>query len=113
MPHCAFKAAEGEVSRARGNGPGGRAALIAPDGTAAIVRRFRAGFSASRRGGRVAEGARLESVWAGNRLVGSNPTPSATLMRYVFVLHGYWKAVGYTTHILALKIMRSWADYFG
>ena len=30
------------------------------------------------RGGRVAEGARLESVWAGNRLVGSNPTPSAS-----------------------------------
>jgi hypothetical protein len=27
----------------------------------------------------VAEGARLESVWAGNRLVGSNPTPSASL----------------------------------
>ena len=25
----------------------------------------------------MAEGARLESVWAGNRLVGSNPTPSA------------------------------------
>ncbi len=26
----------------------------------------------------MAEGARLESVWAGNRLVGSNPTPSAS-----------------------------------
>ena len=25
----------------------------------------------------MAEGARLERVWAGNRLVGSNPTPSA------------------------------------
>jgi hypothetical protein len=31
----------------------------------------------SRRGGRVAEGARLESVYTGNRIVGSNPTPSA------------------------------------
>ena len=30
-----------------------------------------------RRGGRVAEGARLESVFTGNRNVGSNPTPSA------------------------------------
>ena len=80
MPHRAFKASAGAVSRARGNGPRGRAALIAPGGTAAIVRRFRAGFSASRRGGRVAEGARLESVWAGNRLVGSNPTPSASPM---------------------------------
>jgi hypothetical protein len=26
----------------------------------------------------VAEGARLESVYTGNRIVGSNPTPSAT-----------------------------------
>jgi hypothetical protein len=31
----------------------------------------------NRRGGRVAEGARLESVFTGNRNVGSNPTPSA------------------------------------
>src|ERR1700731_2840411 len=31
-----------------------------------------------RRDGRVAEGARLESVYTGNRIVGSNPTPSAT-----------------------------------
>ena len=30
-----------------------------------------------RRGGRVAEGARLESVYAGNRIAGSNPAPSA------------------------------------
>jgi hypothetical protein len=33
--------------------------------------------SQRRRGGRVAEGARLESVYTGNRIVGSNPTPSA------------------------------------
>jgi hypothetical protein len=33
--------------------------------------------SPRRRDGRVAEGARLESVYTGNRIVGSNPTPSA------------------------------------
>ena len=33
---------------------------------------------ASRRGGRVVEGARLESVYAGNRIAGSNPAPSAS-----------------------------------
>ncbi|VTZ49571.1 hypothetical protein MPC4_170102 [Methylocella tundrae] len=32
-----------------------------------------------RRGGRVVEGARLESVYAGNRIAGSNPAPSASL----------------------------------
>ncbi len=32
----------------------------------------------TRRGGRVAEGARLESVYTGNRIAGSNPAPSAT-----------------------------------
>ena len=31
------------------------------------------------RGGRAAEGARLESVYAGNRIAGSNPAPSATI----------------------------------
>ncbi len=30
-------------------------------------------------GGRVVDGARLESVYTGNRIVGSNPTRSATL----------------------------------
>ena len=30
-----------------------------------------------RRGGRVVEGARLESVYVGNRIAGSNPAPSA------------------------------------
>jgi hypothetical protein len=33
------------------------------------------------RDGRVAEGARLESVYTGNRIVGSNPTPSAIAKR--------------------------------
>ena len=37
-----------------------------------------------RRGGRVAEGARLESVYTGNRIVGSNPTPSAR-MSYISI----------------------------
>src|SRR5579872_6252428 len=36
------------------------------------------GTEPMRRGGRVAEGARLESVYTGNRIVGSNPTPSAS-----------------------------------
>ena len=40
----------------------------------AIVRRC---SDQIRRGGRVVEGARLERVCAGNRTVGSNPTPSA------------------------------------
>jgi hypothetical protein len=30
-----------------------------------------------RRGGRVVEGARLERVYTGNRIEGSNPSPSA------------------------------------
>ena len=30
----------------------------------------------------MAEGARLESVFTGNRNVGSNPTPSATTRKY-------------------------------
>src|SRR5947207_5625609 len=38
---------------------------------------------APRRDGRVAEGARLESVYTGNRIVGSNPTPSATIEKFL------------------------------
>ena len=34
------------------------------------------------RGGRVAEGARLESVYAGNRIEGSNPSPPPFSIRY-------------------------------
>src|SRR5580704_8854927 len=37
-----------------------------------------------RRGGRVAEGARLESVYTGNRIVGSNPTLSASVLSKTF-----------------------------
>ena len=37
-----------------------------------------------RRGGRAVEGARLESVYTGNRIEGTNPSPTATqLRRYV------------------------------
>jgi hypothetical protein len=32
----------------------------------------------------VAEGARLESVYTGNRIVGSNPTPSANICSQMF-----------------------------
>ena len=35
----------------------------------------------SRRGGRVVEGARLESVYGGNSIAGSNPAPSAIILR--------------------------------
>src|ERR1700688_604709 len=37
-----------------------------------------------RRGGRVAEGARLESVYTGNRIVGSDPTLSASALSETF-----------------------------
>jgi hypothetical protein len=36
--------------------------------------------SGCRRGGRAAEGARLESVYTGNRIEGSNPSPSANIV---------------------------------
>src|SRR6516225_8301456 len=39
--------------------------------------RFSQGARA-RRGGRAVEGARLESVYTGNRIAGSNPAPSAS-----------------------------------
>src|SRR5262245_36114003 len=45
------------------------------------VSRFNVGES--RRDGRVAEGARLESVYTGNRIVGSNPTLSASAPRSI------------------------------
>ena len=45
-----------------------------------------------RRGGRVVEGARLESVYAGNRIAGSNPAPSASYyvldIAYIIVFLG-------------------------
>jgi hypothetical protein len=41
----------------------------------------------ARRGGRVAEGARLESVYTGNRIVGSNPTPSANSITNALIYH--------------------------
>ena len=49
-----------------------------PVGCQAKPRRYIALICLCRRGGRVAEGARLESVYTGNRIVGSNPTPSAS-----------------------------------
>ena len=50
----------------------------APGDYSAPARRKARRRAALRRDGRVAEGARLESVYTGNRIVGSNPTPSAT-----------------------------------
>ena len=54
------------------NGPM-RPTYVVPRGVMAIVR-----AALSRRGGRVAEGARLESVYTGNRIEGSNPSLSAS-----------------------------------
>ena len=59
------------------------------------IRWFRVGCTAKRpryiarlprRDGRVAEGARLESVYTGNRIVGSNPTPSARSL-FIAICH--------------------------
>jgi hypothetical protein len=51
----------------------------APGDYSAPARKDALPRAALRRDGRVAEGARLESVYTGNRIVGSNPTPSATV----------------------------------
>jgi hypothetical protein len=57
------------------NGPI-RPTYVVPRGMMAIVR-----AASSRRGGRVAEGARLESVCTGNRTEGSNPSLSANFSK--------------------------------
>ena len=50
---------------------------------------------ALRRDGRVAEGARLESVYTGNRIVGSNPTPSAkTPDFFSTIANTFWDVLG-------------------
>ena len=50
------------------------------EGARPPLKRPRAPRRMLRRGGRVAEGARLESVYAGNRIAGSNPAPSANIL---------------------------------
>src|ERR1700704_2017512 len=65
---------------------------LAPHLAATIVPRDAACLK--RRGGRVAEGARLESVFTGNRNVGSNPTPSAKAYiddNKALLLDGAWR----------------------
>src|SRR6201986_3793736 len=52
-----------------------------------------------RRDGRVAEGARLESVYTGNRIVGSNPTPSANCL-FADVRHCSKNVVEIDTYIV-------------
>ena len=42
----------------------------------------------------MAEGARLESVFTGNRNVGSNPTPSANAFKKFHIYGGFLKADG-------------------
>src|SRR5665647_3446429 len=58
-----------------------RSYVLAPRTVLTIVRAHAGSVfqdpRATRRGGRVAEGARLESVYAGNRIAGSNPASSA------------------------------------
>ena len=49
-------------------------------GPLASLRHPPADIRASWRGGRVVEGARLESVYGGNSIAGSNPAPSAKLL---------------------------------
>jgi hypothetical protein len=41
----------------------------------------------------VAEGARLESVYTGNRIVGSNPTPSAIKLEKLKFYRGIWRSL--------------------
>ena len=56
-----------------------------------------------RRGGRAAEGARLESVYTGNRIEGSNPSPSAKQARGVRL----WRrkgAAGYPNGLICLPL---------
>src|SRR5262249_7241693 len=54
-----------------------RPAFACPPGAPLYTGVSRFDVGGSRRDGRVAEGARLESVYTGNRIVGSNPTLSA------------------------------------
>ncbi len=49
---------------------------------AEYIARHSGGFSLERTGGRVAEGARLERVYTGNRIEGSNPSLSAIFSTY-------------------------------
>src|SRR6185369_10063225 len=50
---------------------------------------------ADRRDGRVAEGARLESVYTGNRIVGSNPTHSASYSQTIIEYQQYSEETNY------------------
>src|SRR2546421_8014253 len=83
--------------------PGDRERVATPP-PATIVRALlwcaALGRAPSRRDGRVAEGARLESVYTGNRIVGSNPTPSARA-----------PAIGGATKVPA-QVPRHWSSFF-
>ncbi len=76
-----FAGARGRrLSKQRGRccprGPG-RPSSLRPLFARCYAARSRPYHQRDRRGGRAAEGARLESVYAGNRIAGSNPAPSA------------------------------------
>ena len=50
----------------------------------------------------MAEGARLESVYAGDRIVGSNPTPSANVTELFHIEHYSQVAVQFEVELAAL-----------
>ena len=56
----------------------------------------------------MAEGARLESVFTGNRNVGSNPTPSATFCEQTIVLARIFWTASNSAPITAPIAKREW-----
>jgi hypothetical protein len=71
----------------------GFACVVAHAGQTSLARIERSSITArsrckaeTRRGGRVAEGARLESVYTGNRIAGSNPASSAMSLILLYIL---------------------------
>ena len=61
-----------------------------------------------RRGGRVVEGARLESVYTGNRIAGSNPAPSANFIKISYLLHVFKDFEVNLTYEITHKSATSW-----
>ena len=91
LPRARKGSTSATVSRRRPDGQGLRApqarcggvaewlkAHRSPSATVPDGKGFACASSTLRRGGRVVEGARLESVYTGNRIAGSNPAPSAS-----------------------------------
>src|ERR1700722_20200262 len=82
-----------------------RGAPCARVAAGAIALGSRSLWGARRRGGRAAEGARLESVYAGNRIAGSNPAPSATIcVKYLISLNYFLQLSAYTQFYRQFKL---------